>query len=61
MEPHSEEDFMTRSPRPRKTVRISDSLHRQLSVYALAARAAGVGGLVLALPAEGKMFIPPRM
>ena len=50
---------MTRFPRPHKTVRISDSLHRQLSVYALAAGAAGVGGLVLAQPAEGKIVYTP--
>ena len=50
---------MTHSPRPHKAVRISDSLHRQLSVYALAAGAAGVGGLVLAQPAEGKIVYTP--
>jgi hypothetical protein len=46
---------MIRSPRPRKTAEISDSLHRQLSMYALAAGAAGVGALALAQPAEAKI------
>jgi hypothetical protein len=34
---------MKRSPRPRKAARISDSVHQQLNMYALAAGAAGVG------------------
>jgi hypothetical protein len=43
---------MTRSPRPRATIRISDSLHRQLNMYALAAGAAGSSVLALIPPAE---------
>jgi hypothetical protein len=50
---------MTGSPRPRASVRISDSLHRQLNMYALAASAAGVGVLALAEPAEAKIFYTP--
>lgn len=41
------------SPRPRKV--ISDSLHRQLNTYALAAGAAGAGLLALAKPANAKI------
>jgi len=41
--------------RPRTPSRISESLHRQLNAYALAASAAGVGILALAQPAEGKI------
>jgi hypothetical protein len=33
---------MKRSPRPREAVSLSDSVHRQLNMYALAASAAGV-------------------
>ena len=50
---------MTRSPRPRKTARIPDSLHRQLNMYALAAGAVGVGVLALAPPAETKIVYTP--
>jgi hypothetical protein len=46
---------MKPSPLPRKTARISDSLHRQLNVYALAASAAGVSLLTLAPPSEAKI------
>jgi hypothetical protein len=49
---------MKASPLPRKTARISDSLHRQLNMYALAAGAAGVGGLVSA-QAEAKVVYTP--
>ena len=49
---------MKASPLPRKAARISDSLHRQLSMYALAAGAAGVGGLVSA-QAEAKVVYTP--
>jgi len=38
---------------------ISDSLHRQLNWYALAASAAGVGALALAQPAEAKIVYTP--
>ncbi len=48
---------MTRTPRPCKT--ISNSLHRQLNSYALAAGAAGVGALALVLPAEAKIIYTP--
>jgi len=50
---------MKASPRPRKTARISDSLHRQLNMYALAAGAAGAGALVSAQPAEAKVVYTP--
>jgi len=45
--------------RPRTPSRISESLHRQLNSYALAASAAGVGVLALAQPAEGKIVYTP--
>jgi hypothetical protein len=41
--------------RPRKPASLSNSVHRQLNMYALAATAAGVGLLSLAQPAEGKI------
>jgi hypothetical protein len=50
---------MKRSPLPRKTARISDSLHRQLNMYALAAGAAGVGALCFAKPAEARIVYTP--
>jgi len=50
---------MKRSPEPRKTVNLSDSVHRQLNMYALSASAAGVGMLALAQPAEGKIVYTP--
>jgi hypothetical protein len=50
---------MSSALRPRKTVRISDSIHRQLNMYALAASAAGVGMLALAEPAEAKIVYTP--
>lgn len=47
---------MTRSPRTRRTpVNLSESISRQLNMYAIAAGAAGVGMLALAQPAEGKI------
>lgn len=46
---------MKRTPRPRKTADLSDSLHRQLSMYTLVASAAGVTLLVLAQPSEAKI------
>jgi hypothetical protein len=46
---------MTRSSRPRKLANLSDSLHQQLNMYALAASAAGVGVLALSAPAEAKI------
>ena len=50
---------MSSALRPRKTARISDSIHRQLNMYALAASAAGVGMLALAEPAEAKIVYTP--
>lgn len=50
---------MTRSPRPRRTANLSDSIHRQLNMYALAASAAGVGVLALAQPIEAKIVYTP--
>ena len=43
----------------RKPSILSDSLHRQLNSYALAASAAGVGVLALAQPAEAKIIYTP--
>ena len=60
---------MKRSPGTRKTsVNLSESISRQLNMYALAASAAGVGMLALAQPAKAKIVytrvhlqIPYRM
>jgi hypothetical protein len=47
---------MRRSPQqPGTPSRLSDSLHHQLNMYALAASAAGVGVLALAQPAEARI------
>jgi len=47
---------MNRSSGPRKTAsNLSESMHQQLSTYALAASAAGVGLLALAQPSEAKI------
>ncbi len=43
------------SQSPRTPSRLSESVHHQLNMYALAASAAGVGMLVLASPAEAKV------
>jgi len=43
------------SPSRRAPLRLSDSVHRQLNMYALAAGAAGLGVLSLAQPAEAKI------
>ena len=48
---------MTRSPRPRTN--LSDSVDRQLNMYALAAGATGVAALALAYPAEAKVVYTP--
>lgn len=45
----------TPSQPPRTPSRLSDSVHHQLNVYALAAGAAGVGLLASALPSEAKI------
>jgi hypothetical protein len=50
---------MSSGVRPSKTARMSDSIHRQLNMYALAATAAGVGMLALAEPAEAKIVYTP--
>ena len=51
---------MNRSSRPFRTpANLSDSVHRQLDLYALAASAAGVGFLALAQPVEGKVVYTP--
>jgi hypothetical protein len=51
---------MKRSSRPSRTsLNLSDSLHRQLNTYALAATAAGVSALALAQPAEAKIVYTP--
>jgi hypothetical protein len=48
---------MKPSPRPARTpLRLSDSLHRQLEMYALAASAGGVALLALAPPSEAKII-----
>jgi hypothetical protein len=51
------EEAMTRAPRKPKD--LSESLHRLLNSYALAASAAGVGLLALAAPAEGEIVYTP--
>ncbi len=51
---------MKRSPRPRNTpAKLSETVHRQLSLYALAASAAGVGALVLSSPAQAEIVYTP--
>jgi hypothetical protein len=44
---------------PRKTANLSESLHQQLNMYALAASAAGVSLLALTPPAEAKIIYTP--
>ncbi|HXM23225.1 MAG TPA: hypothetical protein VN948_18350 [Terriglobales bacterium] len=46
---------MKRLSGPRKTANLSESVHQQLNMYALAAGAAGVGMLALAQPSEAKI------
>jgi hypothetical protein len=50
---------MKRSSGPRKTANLSDSVHHQLNMYALAASAAGVGVLALVQPSEAKIVYTP--
>src|SRR5690349_15424476 len=50
---------MKRSPRPRAAAELSKSLNHQLSMYALATSAAGVGLLALASPAKAKIIYTP--
>jgi hypothetical protein len=53
---------MTRSSRPRETAfNLSGSVHQQLSAYALAASAAGVGLLALAQPSEAFTLLNHHM
>jgi len=46
---------MRRPSRPVTPANLSESIHKQLNMYALAAGAAGVGVLALAEPAEAKI------
>ena len=46
---------MKRSSGPRKTANLSESIHQQLNMYAVAARAAGVGMLALVPATEAKI------
>jgi hypothetical protein len=48
---------MKRTPRPRKTANLSESIHQQLNLYALGA--AGVGVLTLAQSAGAKIVYTP--
>ena len=50
---------MTRSPGPRKTANLSNSLHQRLNIYALAAGATGVGVSALVQPASAKIVYTP--
>jgi hypothetical protein len=45
--------------RPRTPSKLSESMHRRLNSYALAATAVGVGSLALTQPAEAKIFYTP--
>jgi hypothetical protein len=50
---------MKRCSGPRKTADLSESIHQQLNLYALAASAAGVAVLALAQPVEAKIVYTP--
>jgi hypothetical protein len=50
---------LKRSSGPRKTANLSESIHRQLSMYAFAASAAGVRILATAQQAEAKIVYTP--
>jgi hypothetical protein len=50
---------MKHPSQPRKTANFSESIHRQLNMYALAASAAGVSLLALTQPAEAKIIYTP--
>src|SRR5580692_6201903 len=50
---------MNRYSRPRRTADLSDSIHQQLNMYAVAAAAAGVGMLALSQPSEAKIVYTP--
>jgi hypothetical protein len=54
------EKLMKRSSRPARTPsKLSDSVHKQLNMYALVAGASGVSLLALSQPAEGKIIYTP--
>jgi hypothetical protein len=48
---------MTRTPRA--PIKLADSVHQQLNMYALAAGAAGVGALAFAEPVEARIVYTP--
>jgi hypothetical protein len=50
---------MKRSSGPRKTANLSESVHRQLNMYTLAAGAAGVSLLCLTPPCDAKIVYTP--
>jgi hypothetical protein len=50
---------MKHSPRPRKTLQFSDSLHQRLNAYALAAGTAGGGMLAFSQPSQAKIVYTP--
>jgi hypothetical protein len=50
---------MKRSSRLRKTAKLSESVHHQLNMYALAATAAGVGMLAFVQPSEAEIVYTP--
>jgi hypothetical protein len=50
---------MKRSSGPRKTATLSESIHHQLNMYAIAASTAGVSVLALVQPAEAKIIYIP--
>jgi hypothetical protein len=50
---------MKAAPLPRKTANLSQSIHQQLNMYALAAGAAGVSVLALSPPGEAKIVYTP--
>lgn len=50
---------MSSIPQPRRKLKISDSLNRQLNTYALAASAAGVSVLASVQPAQAKIVYKP--
>jgi len=56
---HPRRRFYETLPRPRNPVRLSDSVHRHLNMYALAAGAAGVGAIASAQLAEAKIVYTP--
>jgi hypothetical protein len=50
---------MRRPSRPRETANLSDSVHRQLNLYAIGATVAGMGILASVEPAEAKVVYTP--